>query len=543
MAFGIHKGLDDPETYYGLAVAGDLQLKKEPVQQAVDKRMLPYRLLNDLQKQADNRVKSSTIKEVIKASAVCAPVLHSSLRQQAREGKDMAEPFPLLLTALLGEISGPEAVSELLELADHEYKCVCMHSAWANWRLGQRHPKEALRNLRDAVPAASSLLRGRIGEQLAYFPQTPGVTEALVSLLDGFESRKKDEDAETLLAIVATGLIERNENDLARGVLARHSSVLSKEGRAWIKGVFEDGGRYETILATEGVAENDINDICLGRAYIDDFEDDDFPDEPDFDEPDFDEPGFDEPPPPPKPKIGRNEPCWCGSGKKYKKCHLASDEESIPMPAKAVESGGDDKMVATDLARRIINSSDRWHRADDLARAKREYFQNDPTTLDPGEENGYLQWFAHDFRASRTNKSLVEHMWETDRGALSLRTLEILEAWRNSYAGIFEVMRSEKGGGLELRNIASDEAHFVYDVMGSGDAEQGDWILSRLEWLDGRWQLVSDGFKVQHGLEARILKYIQTEAEAAGETPDDYVRRNGNRLYRVLLRMGLGPVH
>jgi len=23
-----------------------------------------------------------------------------------------------------------------------------------------------------------------------------------------------------------------------------------------------------------------------------------------------------------KAKIGRNERCWCGSGKKYKKCHL-----------------------------------------------------------------------------------------------------------------------------------------------------------------------------------------------------------------------------
>ena len=21
-----------------------------------------------------------------------------------------------------------------------------------------------------------------------------------------------------------------------------------------------------------------------------------------------------------------NEPCWCGSGKKYKKCHMAEDE-------------------------------------------------------------------------------------------------------------------------------------------------------------------------------------------------------------------------
>jgi preprotein translocase subunit SecA len=24
-----------------------------------------------------------------------------------------------------------------------------------------------------------------------------------------------------------------------------------------------------------------------------------------------------------EPKLGRNDPCWCGSGKKYKKCHGA----------------------------------------------------------------------------------------------------------------------------------------------------------------------------------------------------------------------------
>lgn len=22
------------------------------------------------------------------------------------------------------------------------------------------------------------------------------------------------------------------------------------------------------------------------------------------------------------PKFGRNDPCWCGSGKKYKRCHV-----------------------------------------------------------------------------------------------------------------------------------------------------------------------------------------------------------------------------
>lgn len=25
--------------------------------------------------------------------------------------------------------------------------------------------------------------------------------------------------------------------------------------------------------------------------------------------------------------IGRNDPCWCGSGRKYKRCHLREDEE------------------------------------------------------------------------------------------------------------------------------------------------------------------------------------------------------------------------
>lgn len=37
------------------------------------------------------------------------------------------------------------------------------------------------------------------------------------------------------------------------------------------------------------------------------------------------------PPAPARPKLGRNDPCWCGSGRKYKQCHERMDEriESI----------------------------------------------------------------------------------------------------------------------------------------------------------------------------------------------------------------------
>ena len=33
--------------------------------------------------------------------------------------------------------------------------------------------------------------------------------------------------------------------------------------------------------------------------------------------------------------TGRNDPCFCGSGKKYKKCHLAPDEAAVSTPPKA----------------------------------------------------------------------------------------------------------------------------------------------------------------------------------------------------------------
>ncbi len=33
----------------------------------------------------------------------------------------------------------------------------------------------------------------------------------------------------------------------------------------------------------------------------------------------------------PKPDVtlGRNDPCWCGSGQKYKRCHWEKDQKKI----------------------------------------------------------------------------------------------------------------------------------------------------------------------------------------------------------------------
>jgi uncharacterized protein YecA (UPF0149 family) len=41
----------------------------------------------------------------------------------------------------------------------------------------------------------------------------------------------------------------------------------------------------------------------------------------------------------PLSKPGRNEPCWCGSGTKYKKCHLPEEERQAGDRACALNCG------------------------------------------------------------------------------------------------------------------------------------------------------------------------------------------------------------
>ena len=41
----------------------------------------------------------------------------------------------------------------------------------------------------------------------------------------------------------------------------------------------------------------------------------------------------------PAVRPGRNDDCWCGSGKKYKKCHLPEDEGKAAARSCALNCG------------------------------------------------------------------------------------------------------------------------------------------------------------------------------------------------------------
>ena len=45
-------------------------------------------------------------------------------------------------------------------------------------------------------------------------------------------------------------------------------------------------------------------------------------------------------------KAGRNDPCPCGSGKKYKKCHQSEDEQAVHVELKRREQAAKDAAAA-----------------------------------------------------------------------------------------------------------------------------------------------------------------------------------------------------
>lgn len=47
-------------------------------------------------------------------------------------------------------------------------------------------------------------------------------------------------------------------------------------------------------------------------------------------------------------KLGRNDPCHCGSGKKYKKCHEASDDAKEAAELAAIQAKAEADKAAAD---------------------------------------------------------------------------------------------------------------------------------------------------------------------------------------------------
>lgn len=119
--------------------------------------------------------------------------------------------------------------------------------------------------------------------------------------------------------------------------------------------------------------------------------------------------------------TGRNEPCACGSGKKYKKCHLAADEASLaPRP----EAPDAQKALAAAwglLEQRRPGAAEREFRA---------ALAIDPDLVDARVGIGMARLSASDFEAARTELAAV--VTEAEATFAKLREDKVKDAFKRA---------------------------------------------------------------------------------------------------------------
>ena len=296
----------------------------------VTARLRPLRLLLELQDAEE--LGSETVDAIVREGEAMVPLLIGLLRSYAQSDLlDSDEATVGNALALMGEIGSATAFPALLEFSSLQDSVLSGAAAWAFDRIIELHPEESGQALLALAPALDGSQRLALAERLAYWPRF-SVTDRLFEILPENADTLPPEQRGTFFYAMTMSMIvaKRREGlQMARRMLRRNAGLLDRAARReceqQIEVFSEMGGQALRALEAPERSAWTVYQICAGEA--------EWPsDDEELEEDAFEEDGIEEdwvPEPLPRPVLpGRNDPCWCGSGKKYKKCHLDADRAS-----------------------------------------------------------------------------------------------------------------------------------------------------------------------------------------------------------------------
>ena len=204
---------------------------------------------------------------------------------------------------------------------------------------------------------------------------------------------------------------------------------------------------------------------------------------------------------PEKRKVGRNDPCPCGSGKKYKKCCLPKTRSQRKVDED--ESNLRDKILKFAASERFSYD---WKRALDMYRVGSEAVDLEEFP----EEVEFIDWFIHDYRCTGSREPLVTIFAREKAASLNERQRRILTEWQNTLFGVYEVIGISRREGVQLRDIITGEEYFVYDVSASNAATLWDLLVARVISVDGRLGLSGAGRLLPQTRKRDLMDFLET---------------------------------
>ncbi len=284
-----------------------------------ERRLEPFEFLREFLAGVRRGMRPMTVARVVQDVPGLRPLLAAAVRSGLAENSGVLALPVAMLIALQGAVGEAAAMPDLLRIAGGWEAPIKNHAEWALAQLAKRHPAEALAAM--AAAKAGTAAERRVAlDVLARLGGRPGVVDALVGLAEGFEEIAGEVDAGELAVALQVALRKRGQHRAAEELEAAAEESLQDEERDEYDLFLGMGGDFEEEMNhPENFRRRTLEQVLVGRALLED----------DSDLAELER--LYEPPPVPEtyqrltPKVGRNDPCWCGSGKKYKKCHLDKD--------------------------------------------------------------------------------------------------------------------------------------------------------------------------------------------------------------------------
>lgn len=228
-------------------------------------------------------------------------------------------------------------------------------------------------------------------------------------------------------------------------------------------------------------------------------------------------------------KLGRNDPCYCGSGLKYKKCHMRADQELEQERREALRAV---RFLREDL----VDFSEDERFAQAFGQALQQYWNGYYTLVTADEMSEYeaqrfVDWFVFDFSGEEEGERLIETYRRERWDDLSSVQREVLEQWLDAGPSSGFVLTGYQGQTLQLESFLSGDAYEVYEPGGRGNVEVGDVILARVLPVQDHLELSGGAAYVPQDEIADLRQKLEAARAADAErypqaTMDDFLRRH-----------------
>ncbi|MFL5359010.1 YecA family protein [Archangium sp.] len=212
---------------------------------------------------------------------------------------------------------------------------------------------------------------------------------------------------------------------------------------------------------------------------------------------------------------GRNEPCPCGSGQKYKRCCAGRDAavNRLAAPPGAHLHEADEGLVTALVRYANARFGRGWRRE-----AAEAFFEDPDFVLEGPDMQLFMPWAVHHWEVE--GRPVREWFLEEKGAKLSEAERAWLLAQRPVVLTVWEVVEVQEGVGLRVRDLLGGGEHFVHEVLGSRQLRPRHAVLGRM--------VEHEGLAVFCGMHPHPLP--PTEADEVVRIARKALRVRGDRL-------------